>query len=175
MKQTPEILIRKADRHDARLISVLGAVTFYEAYFEQDAPPDLANYITDSFNVPEIEAQLANQSAEFFILYRNGKAVGYAKLRKDSKADCIEIKNAVELQRIYLLQAVWGAGVGEELLNFCLAEACRQGYESLWLGVWEENRRAIRFYEKQGFREVGEVSFPYGSTVGRNLVLEILL
>jgi len=167
--------IRRAADDDAKLVSVLGAVTFYEAYFEQDTPPDLANYIHESFNLDRILAELADENAVFYIVYRDGGAVGYAKLRTGSKVECIESENSVELQRIYLVERVFGKGVGEVLLNHCLETARARGFETLWLGVWEKNRRAIRFYEKHGFRKVGQITFPYGETVGTNWVMEKVL
>jgi diamine N-acetyltransferase len=167
------IEIREAAPTDARLISVLGTVTFYEAYFEQDDPQDLAKYIYEAFEPEKIRAEIVDENATFFIIYLNGHAVGYAKLREDSEAGCVKNETAVELQRIYLVERVFGQGVGEILLKHCLEIARTRGFETLWLGVWEENRRAQRFYEKQGFRRVGELKFPYGETVGTNFVLEI--
>jgi diamine N-acetyltransferase len=167
-----KILIRQADASDAQLIAVLGAVTFYEAYFEQDDPPDLANYIAEAFAPEKILTEIENPNATFFIIYRNEKAVGYAKFRRDGERPAGVAENSIELQRIYVLERVFGKGVGERLLNHCLAAAKREGFEFLWLGVWEENRRARRFYEKHGFRKVGTLTFPYGETVGTNLVLQ---
>jgi len=170
-----QIEIRRANAADAKLISVLGAVTFYEAYFEQDSPADLANYIHESFNLDKICAEIEDANATFFIIYQNNHAVGYAKLREDSTVDCVNNKTAIELQRIYVIEKVFGKGIGEILLKHCLEIAKEKGFKTLWLGVWEENRRAQRFYEKHGFRRVGTLTFPYGETVGINFVLEKVL
>ena len=173
MKTSAEnISIRRARAADANLISVLGAVTFYEAYFEQDEPPDLANYIAESFAPEKIRAELDAPTAEFFIIFRDGKAVGYAKLRMGEPHASVAGEKAVELQRIYLIERVFGTGAGEKLLNFCCREARRKGFETIWLGVWEENLRAQKFYAKHGFRQVGTLTFPYGNTYGVNLVLQ---
>lgn len=165
--------IRQADAADDKLISTLGAVTFYEAYFEQDDAGDLAHYIHESFNPEKIAAELADSNATFFIVYRNDRAVGYAKMREGSKYECVTSENAVELQRIYIVERVFGTGVGEHLLKFCLDKARRRGFDTLFLGVWQENKRAVRFYEKHGFRTAGTITFPYGETVGTNWVMEI--
>ena len=170
-----DLIIRRANVEDAKLISVIGTVSFYEAYFEQDNAHDLANYIYESFELNKIRAEIADEDAAFFIIFTGGKAVGYAKLRENSKADCIESENSVELQRIYIIERVYGAGIGAALLEFCLETAKQKGFETLWLGVWEENKRAQKFYAKHGFTRVGELDFPYGETVGRNFVLEKIL
>jgi ribosomal protein S18 acetylase RimI-like enzyme len=167
--------IRRATTAAAKLVSVLGAVTFYEAYFEQDAPADLANYIHESFNLDKICAEIEDVNSAFFIIYLNNHAVGYAKLREDSTVDCVANETSIELQRIYMVERVFGKGIGERLLKHCLEFAKRKGFKTLWLGVWEENRRAQRFYEKHGFRRVGTLTFPYGETVGINFVLEKVL
>lgn len=167
-----KITIRTAEPKDAALIAALGTTTFYEAYYEQDEPFDLADYIVNNFNLPQIQSEFEDSNSTFFIAYLQGKAVGFAKLRENSHVECMAGKNAVELQRIYALQAVWGKGVGEVLLNHCLKTAKDRGFQSLWLSVWTENVRAQRFYEKQGFEKVGTTSFYYGSEYATNLVLE---
>lgn len=169
------IKIRQADIADARLISVLATVTFYEAYFENDEASDLANYVSDSFELEKIRAEIANPDCKFFIIYRNERAVGYAKLRRNSPIDCVTDENSIELQRIYILERVYDKGIGEILLTHCLKTAKEDNFSTLWLGVWEENKRAQRFYEKHGFVRVGSLTFPYGDTVGINFVLKIEL
>lgn len=169
------VKIRQAESDDAKLVSALATVTFYEAYFENDEANDLANYVLDSFEVEKIRAEIADPDFTFFLIYRNEKAVGYAKLRRNSPIDCVTDKNAVELQRIYILERVYGKGIGEILLAHCLKTAKESGFSTLWLGVWEQNKRAQRFYEKHGFVRVGSLNFPYGDSVGINFVLKIEL
>jgi diamine N-acetyltransferase len=170
-----QIEIRRADVSDAGLVSVLGTVTFYEAYFEQDDPYSLTDYIHESFAPDKIRAEIEDKNALFFIIFLNQHAVGYAKLRTDSELDCIKNETAIELQRIYVVERVFGKGIGERLLKHCLEAAKSNGFETLWLGVWEENKRGQRFYEKHGFRRVGTLTFPYGESVGINFVLEKVL
>ena len=70
-----EITIRRADAGDARLVATLATVTFFEAYFEQDDPPDLANYLVETFSPEIVAEELADPDAYFFIMYRDGKTV----------------------------------------------------------------------------------------------------
>lgn len=170
-----KLKIRRANISDTNLIAALGATTFYEAYFEQDDPVFLGDYITESFNPGQIRKELESPASAFFIAERGGKAVGYAKLRDEMPEPCVKHKPSVELQRIYLLQAVWGKGIGEMVLQKCLEEARTKGCKSVWLSVWEQNLRAQKFYEKQGFERVGELNFLFGENVETNLVMEKLL
>ncbi|HQZ96148.1 MAG TPA: GNAT family N-acetyltransferase [Pyrinomonadaceae bacterium] len=170
--QKQDITIRTAAEGDAVLISVLASTTFYEAYFEQDEPGDLAGYIHDSFEIAVLEAEIADPASRFYIVLRNGKAVGYAKLITGSTHASITSPDPVELKRIYLLERVWGTGLGEILLEHCIKTAKELGAGSIWLGVWEENQRGQSFYKKHGFVQTGTLEFPYGDSVGINLVME---
>jgi len=167
--------IRQADNSDRNIICALGVTTFYEAYYELDESSDLANYVLESFSLAQIEAELNDTNSTFFIAELNGKTVGYAKLRENSMVDCLENENAVELHRIYILERAKGKGVGVELMNRCFEAARAKGYKTIWLGVWEENPTARKFYEKLGFVKVGELEFPYGETVGTNFVMKMEL
>ena len=170
-----EMSISRASGGDARLIAALATVTFYETYFEQDDPRDMANYLADTFAPEKIAAELADPNSYFFIAYRRGRAVGYAKLRGGEPHESVTSPNPIELQRIYLVERVWGTGAGSVLLQHCLEFARALGKDALWLGVWEENPRALAFYEKHGFRRVGTLEFPYGDTVGVNAVMRMAL
>ncbi|MEO7674286.1 MAG: GNAT family N-acetyltransferase [Pyrinomonadaceae bacterium] len=167
-----KIEIRQASVADARLISVLATATFYEAYYEQDAPHDLAAYIGGSFSLDQIEREVGDPYSTFFIIFLDEKAVGYAKLIAGSRDPSIATTRTIELKRIYILERVWRRGIGEKLLAHCLEAARRLGNESIWLGVWEQNGRGRGFYKKQGFVQTGTLEFPYGDSVGINYVME---
>ena len=169
------ISIRKASVDDAVLISVLASTTFYEAYFEQDESSNLAGYIHESFDIETVQAEIEDPRSTFFLIFLGGKAVGYARLIDDSTTDGVADDRVVELKRIYILERLWGAGIGDRLLVRCIETARKRGFQTIWLGVWEENQRAQRFYAKYGFCQIGTVTFPYGDVDGTNLVLQLSL
>jgi GNAT superfamily N-acetyltransferase len=158
---------------DARLISVLGTVAFYEAYYLQDEPASLVGYILDSFSPELIAAEIADPAATFFIIYNDGKAVGFAKLHRNEPHGSVTGERPIELQRIYIIENVYGKGVGERLLNHCLDFARAEGFKTLWLGVWQANLRGQRFYQKHGFRKVGTKPFAYGDDFESNNIMQI--
>jgi len=158
---------------DARLISVLGTVAFYEAYYLQDEPESLVGYILDSFSPELILAEIDDPAATFFVVYNDEKAVGFAKLRRGEPHASVLGESPIELQRIYIIENVYGKGVGEHLLRHCLEFARSEGRKTLWLGVWQENLRGQRFYQKHGFRKVGTKPFPYGDDVESNHIMQI--
>ena len=165
--------IRKADISDVRIICALGVTTFYEAYFEQDETHDLANYVTENFSLAQIESELNDRDSTFFIAEADARAVGYAKLRENSRVECLKGDETIELQRIYILEKAKGKGVGEALMKRCFETARAKNYKTIWLSVWEKNPAAQRFYEKFGFVKVGEHQFPYGNAIGTNFVLKM--
>ncbi len=169
------IKIIKAVPADADLLSVLASTTFYEAYFLQDEPVALAGYINESFNSDSMIQQLNDPASHFYIIYVNGSAAGYAKLLSGSTDPGVKTVKTIELKRIYIVERYWGKGLGEELLEYCIHEAREKHCDSIWLGVWEQNERGRRFYEKHGFIKRGTLDFIYGDTVGINLVLEKIL
>ncbi len=166
------IEIKKATEKDTYLVSVLATVTFFEAYFEQDAPADLANYIVESFSPASIKEQLNDPNSTFFIISIDSHAVGFAKLISGSTDPSTENKKTIELKRIYIVERMWRKGVGETLLRHCEEFARELGNDSIWLGVWQLNERGQSFYAKQGFVKKGTITFPYGNSVGINDVME---
>lgn len=172
MDMESSIEIRRATPADVLLISALATVTFYEAYFEQDTPDDMAKYLAEAFSEKQIAEEIADPNAVFFIAFREAKAVGYAKLIGGSTADGVTGTNPIELKRIYLVERCWGTGVGEHLLRHCESYGRKHGHDIIWLGVWQENVRGQRFYKKYGYKKVGTLTFPYGETVGINDVME---
>ena len=167
------ISVRQSDISDIQIICALGVTTFYEAYCLQDDSRDLADYVLESFSSGQIEVELNDKSSTFFIAEADGCAVGYAKLRENSLAECLKGENAIEIQRIYILEKMKGKRFGDALMRKCFDEARRRSYQVIWLGVWEKNLAAQAFYEKYGFAKVGELTFPYGETTGINHVLRL--
>lgn len=169
-----EISVRIASANDARLIAAVATVSFYEAYFEQDDPYTLADYLADTFSEAVIVADLASPDNTYLVAYSNGRAVGYAKLRDAEPHTSVRSDSAIEIQRFYLIERVWGKGVGDLLLDECIKYAKSIGKIVLWLGVWEENMRGQSFYNRRGFKQVGTVTFPYGENdSGTSLVMQI--
>ena len=122
-KLREDISIRQATEDDAVLISVLASTTFYEAYFTQDETQNLANYISESFEVDGIRAEISDPDSTFFLIFLDEKAVGYTKLISNSRLGCISHPKAIELKRIYLVERVWRTGIGKTLLEHCIDEA----------------------------------------------------
>jgi ribosomal protein S18 acetylase RimI-like enzyme len=168
--KTIELSIRRAAIADLKLLVVLGVTTCYEAYFELDPSKDLADYCARAFNEEQMKTEIEDANSTFLIAELNGRAVGYAKLREGKKIECMAGRNAVEVQRIYVLEKVKGRRIGESLINRCFEIAEEKGFETVWLGVWDKNVAAQKFYEKIGMKKAGWTDFSDGKNEFINLV-----
>lgn len=170
-----KITIRKAVLADVNLISALATTTCYEAYFELDPSHDLADYCVNFYSPNIIETELKDENSTHIIAEINKKAVGFAKLRIGKIIDCIKDKNAIELQRIYVLEKLKGQNIGKNLLEKCCEIAREKSFETIWLGVWEKNLKAQKFYEKIGMKNIGITDFSDGKNEFINLVFAMEL
>lgn len=167
--------IRYATTSDAETVSSLGARTFFEAFAKDNTPENMAAYLKASFS-PEIQlAELSSAQTIFLIAEAEDVPVGFAQLVLDSSEAELEGLHTVEIRRIYVVQEHIGKGIGRELMSKCLQEARQRGCDSIWLGVWEKNSRAIGFYKKWGFKEVGTHIFQVGDDPQKDFILELML
>src|SRR5947209_7747435 len=154
MNKKANLTIRRATVDDASLLADLGARTFYETFAVDNTPEDMAAYLAASFS-PALQAkEITDPNTTLLIAEIDGIAAGYAKLELSAAPSCITGPNPVELSRLYVLREFIGSGVGAALMGYCISEAKRAGSATMWLGVWEKNERARRFYNRGGFQEV---------------------
>jgi ribosomal protein S18 acetylase RimI-like enzyme len=93
----------------------------------------------------------------------------------NSRDESMRGTRPLEIRRIYASQKYLGKGVGKELMQAIISEARQRGCDCIWLGVWEKNQRAIHFYKKWGFREVGTHTFSLGDDLQNDFVMELEL
>lgn len=165
-------ILRRAVADDAALLAELGARTFHDTFAADNDPRDLAAYLAESFSPAKQAAELADPSHSFLIAELGGTAIGYAQLRSGDAPPSVRGPRPTELARIYVDRPWLGRGVGELLLGSCIAEARRAGFQTLWLGVWERNARALAFYRRRGFTVVGSHIFQLGSDPQTDLLME---
>ncbi|HZI49603.1 MAG TPA: GNAT family N-acetyltransferase [Pyrinomonadaceae bacterium] len=155
--------IRHATENDAALLAELGARTFSDTFANQNTTEDMATYLAASFG-PELQrAELVDPLNTFLIVENDDVAIGYAYLRAGKPPACVSGPKPIELNRLYVSSAFQGSGVGAQLMEACLTEARRAGYQTMWLGVWKRNVRAQAFYQRWNFAVVGEHVFQLGA------------
>jgi GNAT superfamily N-acetyltransferase len=169
-----EIKIREATIEDAEPLTDLAYKTFWDAFHDhpKNAPEDLADYMAKAFSLEQIRSELSDKNSIFLIAEIENEMVGYAKLIVDNIEAGITATKPIELNRLYSAQEFLGKGVGARLMQECFAVAKDLGCDAMWLGVWEHNPRAQRFYEKYDFREVGKHTFLLGSDAQTDLLMQ---
>ncbi|MEP7075138.1 MAG: GNAT family N-acetyltransferase [Acidobacteriota bacterium] len=166
--------IRHATLEDAKPLTDLSYTTFWDAFAHhpKNAPDDLAYYMRQAFTVTQITGELEHPDSKFLIAEIDGELAGYAKLILNNIEPGIVAEKPIELSRLYSQQKFLGQGVGQSLMDACFGLAQEKRFDTMWLGVWEFNPRAQRFYEKNGFRFVGKHTFLLGSDPQTDLLMQ---
>ncbi len=132
---------------------------------------ELEAYVRDHFTPARQHAELTDAHTTTFIAI-DTRLVGYAQITVGKLPDCpLDARNPAELKRIYVDRAWHGQGVAQKLVALVNAEAYVRGCDTIWLAVWEINDRAIAFYGKSGFRQVGRQGFPIGNEIQSDYVM----
>lgn len=157
------------------MLSDLGARTFYDTFAKDNTPENIKLHLEGSFSTEIQFNELSQPGIIFLIAESDGLPIGYAQLMIDGREEFLKGTKTLEIRRIYISQEHIGTGAGKKLMNACLDEARQRGCDSIWLGVWEKNPRAINFYKKFGFVEVGTHIFPVGDDPQTDLIMELML
>jgi len=158
-----EITIRVASIFDAFLLRDISENTFVETFADQNSKEDMDAYIAENLSLEQITAELTDTNNTFFTAWHGDRLAGYAKVRVGATPVELLGSKTLETERLYVLQEYHGKKVGAQLMAECLTFAAEAGYETLWLGVWEHNQKAIAFYRKWGFETFGAHIFRLGS------------
>lgn len=158
--------IRRAVLEDAAILSKLGAATFYETFTGTCTSNDMDEFLVEYYNIEQVKKELKDPNDFFYFLEIENDVVGYIRTKEGAVVfDTKHQDKALELKRLYVLKPFHGKGVAQALMNFVMDFAQKNEFKIVWLGVWEYNFRARKFYEKMGFNNTGfKHDFPIGST-----------
>lgn len=165
-------IIRRARPSDDQALSALMEKTFVDTYASFNTPENMQLHISTYFALPQVQNELKDEDAEYLVIEKKDELIGFAKLVKNHSVKELEDKKTVEIARIYVAQAYHGQQLGARLMQTCLSQAKNLGAEAVWLGVWEHNPNAQRFYEKMGFQRFGEHVFTLGTEVQNDFLMK---
>jgi diamine N-acetyltransferase len=157
-----EVSIREATTADASLIADLSRQTFYDAFAADNTAANMEKFMTQTFSREKLMAEVGASGNTFLLAYLGDDVVGYARLRDTTSPLLFQNARSLEIARIYAMQKSIGKGVGSALMQHCIDLARQRGARVIWLGVWENNERAIAFYSKWGFEKFGGHVFMLG-------------
>lgn len=167
------IIIRKATISDLEIIQEISKQTFIETFADVNTPENMENYVQENFNSVQVASEINNPESEFFLATLDKETIGYLKLNFGNAQTEIFNKKAIEIHRIYVLKAFLGKKIGQILLDEAIKIANKSGVDSIWLGVWEENHRALQFYSKNGFVEFDKHIFTLGDEQQTDLLMKL--
>jgi len=169
-----QIVIRPASEVDVPAIAHLGSTTFASTFGYSMPNTDLQAYLSETYNHDAVQSDLSNPLVTIFIASDSSQpssVMGFVQMNEGKVEDCVKGAKPMKLQRLYVDETYHGSGVGGALFRFVENWAKEKGFETLWLGVWEENLKAQKVYERFGFSKVGAQDFIMGTCVQTDWIL----
>lgn len=157
-----KVNIRAATISDLNLLVSLARTTFEHSFAADNTPENMAAYLDDAFSSEKIRLELNEEGSQYLVAEVDQTLVGYARVRQSDEVKDKIADSSLELQRIYVDKNYHGLKVGATLIQACIDYCGSRGVHWLWLGVWENNHKALTFYEKWGFIKFGHHVFQMG-------------
>ena len=153
----------------------LSAETFYQSFIWANTEKNLQDYIIRFFSEEKLEEEMMNPCSEFYFAMLNGIEVGYLKINFGEAQTELQDKKGLEVERIYVKKEYQGKKIGQLLFDKALQIAKEKQIAYLWLGVWEKNPGAIKFYERNGLKQFSAHPFILGDDVQTDIMMKIEL
>lgn len=166
---------RKISAVDIIELQNISRATFRDTFAEHNTEEDLNQYLDEQLSFNKLSEELNNPHSSFYFASENEKLVGYLKLNCSTAQTELIDEKAFEIERIYILKEYFGKGLGQFLLNNAIKIGKEMSPTYIWLGVWEKNSRAIRFYEKNGFKVFSSHLFTLGNDVQTDLLMKLAI
>lgn len=167
--------IRKLTLTDIEQLQKIGRQTFFETFSADNTEENMNNYLVEGFSKEKLTAELENKDSAFYFAETGDSAIGYLKLNFGQSQTELKDDVAVEIERIYVSKEFHGKKVGQLLYEMAIQIANERKAEYVWLGVWEENKRAIAFYKKNGFVEFSKHIFKLGNDEQTDILMKLKL
>lgn len=168
-----DIAIYKVSLQDVEALQAIGRVTFSQTFSEHNNAEDMEAYLKTSYAIEKLTAEINNPESEFYFAKENENIIGYLKINTGKAQTEIKNLDAFEIERIYVDQAYLGKKIGQILFQKALQLAKQKKAAYVWLGVWEENHRAIAFYKKNGFVPFDKHIFKLGNDEQTDIMMKL--
>jgi diamine N-acetyltransferase len=165
------INITRCTLEDSRKLQEIGSETFKETFQDQNSPENMKTYLEEAFNIKQVKNELSNPSSHFFFVTFHDEVAGYLKVNTEDAHTEEMNDDALEIERIYIINKFQKLGLGKYLFNKAMDIAMEQNKKKIWLGVWEKNENAISFYKRLGFTQKGAHSFYMGDEEQTDLIM----
>ncbi len=169
------IEITKATLSDIDQLQKIGRQTFQETFSESNSEENMKNYLEEGFSNEKLTAELNDQNSEFYFSILDNEVIGYLKINFGESQTELKDSKALEIERIYVSKEFHGKSIGQLLYDKAIQIAKLKNVDYVWLGVWEENPRAISFYKKNGFVEFDKHIFKLGNDEQTDIMMKLKL
>jgi diamine N-acetyltransferase len=158
---------------DIEKLQKISRQTFSETFSSGNSEENMAKYLNEDFSLEKLTTELNDKNSEFYFAIIENNPIGYLKLNFGQSQTELKDDKAVEIERIYVLKGFHGKNVGQVLYEKAIQIAIQKEAEYVWLGVWEENPRAISFYKKNGFVEFDKHIFKLGDDEQTDILMKL--
>ncbi|MBF8455640.1 GNAT family N-acetyltransferase [Kaistella sp. G5-32] len=167
--------LKKVTLVDLEQLRKISRKTFYETFSSGNTEENMKIFLDEAFSQEKLTSELHDTNSEFYFATIDQMVIGYLKLNFGSSQTELQDDKAIEIERIYVIQEFLGKKVGQLLYNKAIEIAKDKKADYIWLGVWEENPRAIRFYTKNGFVEFDQHIFKVGDDEQTDIMMKLNL
>jgi len=167
------IEIGKVTLANIEQLQYISRQTFIETFSGVNTEDNMNKYLDESFNISRLTSEIQNLNSEFYFAVIDAKVVGYLKINCGDAQTELKNDNTLELERIYVLNEFHGKKVGQILFSKALQVAEQMNVDYLWLGVWEENHKALKFYMKNGFTAFNKHVFRLGDDTQTDIMMKL--
>ena len=149
--------------------------TFYETFSDVNSEENMQKFLQEAYDIDKLRVEMENPDSAFYFARLDDRIIGYLKINIGQAQTEIKDTDSLEIERIYVLKEFHGMKVGQILYEKALSIAREKHCRYLWLGVWENNARAISFYKKNGFVEFGQHKFVLGDDEQTDMMMRLAL
>lgn len=167
--------IRRATANDINSLSKIGKQTFIETFASENSEGNMTEYMENGFSNEKLLTELSDKNSEFYFAELEREIIGYLKINFGEAQSELMDENVLEIERIYVLKEFHGKSVGQKLYEKAIDIAKEKQVKYVWLGVWEQNPRAIRFYEKNGFVAFDKHIFKLGNDEQTDIMMKLII
>lgn len=166
--------IRPTKRTELEKLHTISVQTFKETFEAKNTKDNMATYLKNKLSKKKLNMEFSDRNTFFYFAYCDEVLVGYLKLNfKDAQKKAVLEGKAYEIERIYILKAHQGRGLGTQLFNKAIEIGKGKGYKLMWLGVWELNHKALKFYKKKGLKAFDSNIFQLGNDNQTDILMQL--
>jgi diamine N-acetyltransferase len=166
------ITIERIDSSELETLVRISRKIFHDSFHHMNTPENMKEYMDRAFNPQKLLSELNNPLSEFYFIRVDGKTAGYIKINQSEAQSDLRDSRSLEIERIYVDTHFQGHGLGARMIELAKERAGALDLDHIWLGVWEKNTDAIRFYERHGFKAFGNHAFRMGDELQTDVVMK---